>query len=294
MRIPRSYYGVLTAQQLTQGIVGDQSDAVSEVCAGAIMSCLESSNQLSKEGALDLEVGADELCLLLDSKLSGPLLDEFRDKKDGVLAVLLRSRYKNLYSLLRHNISEQQYLGIVRNQILVDIQGDDLLYQIFTCNIVQRNNGDEAPFFEFIQRVCSECVIKPGCGGFGIRNFLTLFLSIEVSKAMQEVADAKEACDLERQAYAQQMVDYFTEQLTESNPILTEISEAMTEEGRCQEKMSACLEGMETDVAEKWRAQMIAAAERKRKGNARLMHTSARYNNLMKSLREERHKHNPG
>ena len=26
--------------------------------------------------------------------------------------------------------------------------------------------------------------IRPGCGGFGIRNFLTLFLSIEVSKAM--------------------------------------------------------------------------------------------------------------
>lgn len=256
------------------------------------MSCLQSSNQLSKEGALDLESNPDELQHLLGSKLSGPLLNEFRDKKEGILAVILRSRYKNLYSLLRDNISEKQYLGIVRNQILVDIQGDDLLYQIFTCNILQRKSGDEAPFFEFIQRVCSECVIKPGCGGFGIRNFLTLFLSIEVSKAMQEVADAKEAGDMERQSYAQQMVDYFTEQLTESNPILTQISEAMTEEGRCQAKLAACLEKMETDNAESWKEKMLAAAERKREGNARLMHTSARYNDLMKSLREERQKHN--
>ena len=59
----------------------------------------------------------------------------------------------------------------------------------------------QAPFLEFIQRVCSEkkgadgkaAPIRPGCGGFGIRNFLTLFLSIEVSKAIDalEVAVAQ-------------------------------------------------------------------------------------------------------
>ena len=56
------------------------------------------------------------------------------------------------------------------------------------CGALQREAGQESPFLEFIQRVCSECKntdgscrpIKPGCGGFGIRNFLTLFLSIEV------------------------------------------------------------------------------------------------------------------
>ena len=37
--------------------------------------------------------------------------------------------------------------------------------------------------------------IKPGCGGFGIRNFLTLFLSIEVSKAMNDLRGAKERGD---------------------------------------------------------------------------------------------------
>ena len=34
-------------------------------------------------------------------------------------------------------VSEEQYIGIVKNQILVDVQGNDLLYQIFTSNILQ-------------------------------------------------------------------------------------------------------------------------------------------------------------
>ena len=63
-----------------------------------------------------------------------------------------------------------------------------MLLQIFTSVVLQREPGTEAPFLEFIQRVCAECSgaggapqpIRPGCGGFGIRNFLTLFLSIEV------------------------------------------------------------------------------------------------------------------
>jgi len=275
-------------QQLTEGIAGDQTDAVGDQCAADIMECLETANLLTKEGALDMNVGTTELSMLLEDKLTGQILEEYHSKREGVLAAILRSRYRNLYGLLRDNVSEEQYLGIVRNQILVDIQGDDLLYQIFTSNILQRNPGEEAPFFEFIQRVCSKSVIKPGCGGFGIRNFLTLFLSIEVSKAMQDVADAKKSGDMERQAYAQQMVDYFTEQLTESNPILTDISEAMTDEGQCQDKMISCIANKEIEEAEKWKAKVLMAAEKKREGNARLMECSARYNSLMKSIREER------
>jgi 4-hydroxyphenylpyruvate dioxygenase-like putative hemolysin len=84
-------------------------------------------------------------------------------------------------------MNEDKFLTIVRNQILVDVQGNDLLFQIFTSNILQRNASDEAPFLEFIQRVCAgtaedgcQIGMKAGCGGFGIRNFLTLFLSIEI------------------------------------------------------------------------------------------------------------------
>jgi len=271
-----------------KGLLPDQSDAISEACANEVMRSLRASGLLTKEGALDLSIGEDGLADVLEQSLVGKTRDEYNSKKEGVLAVILRSRYSNLYSLLRDNVSEQQYLGIVRNQILVDIQGGDLLYQIFTANILQRNSGEEAPFFEFIQRVCSEGVIKPGCGGFGIRNFLTLFLSIEVSKAMQEVVDAKEVGDTERQTYSQEMVNYFTEQLTESNPILTEISEAMTLEGYCQEQIELCLSKNETDKAEEWKVKMLSAATKKREGNARLMECSARYSNLMKSLREAR------
>ena len=50
---------------------------------------------------------------------------------------------------------KKTYLCIVRNKILVDVQGEDLLYQIFTSTVLQRVAGQEAPFLEFIQRVCS-------------------------------------------------------------------------------------------------------------------------------------------
>jgi 4-hydroxyphenylpyruvate dioxygenase-like putative hemolysin len=70
--------------------------------------------------------------------------------------------------------------------VKVDVQGDDVLMQIFTSTVLQKQPGTEAPFLEFIQRLCATpkpgaaSHIRAGCGGFGIRNFLTLFLSIEV------------------------------------------------------------------------------------------------------------------
>jgi nucleoid-associated protein YejK len=109
-----------------------------------------------------------------------------------------------------------------------------------------------------------------------------LFLSIEVSKAMQDVVDAREVGDRAQQEYAQTMVDYFTDQMNESNPILTEISEAMTEEGECAEKLSELGNGIN------WESKRKAAAKRKNDGNIRLMECSARYNEMMKCLRESR------
>ena len=73
-----------------------------------------------------------------------------------------RARYSNLYSLLREHLDEEQYLAVVRNKILVDIQGDDCLYQIFTAPILQAAPGQEAPFLEFIQRV-STCLLLNPC-----------------------------------------------------------------------------------------------------------------------------------
>jgi len=194
---------------------------------------------------------------------------------------VLRARYNNLYSLLRDHLTEEMYIRIVRNNILVDIQGEDLLLQIFTSKILQRAPDHEAPFFEYIQRVCSECLdaqgkpkpIKPGCGGFGIRNFLTLFLSIEIGKAMAQLAMAEQTGDKKMQDYARKMVDAFTDQLSESNPVLTAISDAMTAEGDARDR---------GDKEEMWKW-----AAKKLEGNEELKALSNRYNELMKSLRVE-------
>jgi hypothetical protein len=105
---------------------------------------------------------------------------------------------------------------------------------------------------------------------------------------MQEVSDAKAEGDEERQMYATKMVDYFTDQLNESNPILTAISEAMTEEGNCKEEMVSCIAKEELKEADTWKAKMTAAADRKQEGNQKLMECSARYNSLMKTIRESR------
>ena len=105
--------------------------------------------------------------------------------------------------------------------------------QIFTSSILQAKPGTEAPFLEFIQRLCAKpkagasADIRPGCGGFGIRNFLTLFLSIEVSKAMADRAAAAAAGDAATEALHARRVELFTAQLVEANPILNEISDCM-------------------------------------------------------------------
>merc|ERR1711920_362158 len=120
--------------------------------------------------------------------------------------------------------------------------------QIFTSTVMQRKPGQEAPFLELIQRICSEKTdavtgkpkaLKAGCGGFGIRNFLTLFLSIEVSKATKGRADSLDAGNAEAAEYYGRMVAAFTSQLEESNPILTAISDAMTAEGDALERGDA-------------------------------------------------------
>jgi len=99
-----------------------------------------------------------------------------------------------------------------------------------------------------------------------------------------EVAEAKTAGDDDRCAYAQAMVDCFTDQLNESNPILTEISDAMTEEGHCRDRM----ESATTEDEVLWRAKMEEAAVAKQSGNDKLMACSSKYKDLMKAIRESR------
>jgi len=191
-------------------------------------------------------------------------------------------------------VTEDTYLCIVRNKILVDIQGGDLLYQIFTSTVLQREVGQEAPFLEFIQRVCScqtnedgSCKpIKPGCGGFGIRNFLTLFLSIEVSKAMTDLTDCKNKNDDKGAQQAQSRIGLLTDQMHESNPILTQISDAMTREGELRDEAAALIAAGQSGAA--LLAEANTFEQIKANGNALLKTCSAKYSALMKALRENK------
>jgi hypothetical protein len=275
-------------------------DGLSHDCAAVInRSCEESPHIMSNEGAISIDITPDELLSHLQSSVALEYRDEFERYQNDVINALLQSRYTNLYNLLGENLSTETYLAIVKNQILVDVQGNDLLFQIFTSNILQRKPGDESPFLEFIQRVCSRRVggegnsstfscpveMKAGCGGFGIRNFLTLFLSIEVGKAMLDVSRAKETGDVIAQALAEKKVSIFTEQLNESNPILTAISDAMTEEGNAMNDLEDALNRGDEEAAEIHRIRMQAAEIEKNANNEKLMACSTKYNQLMKSLR---------
>jgi len=262
--IPRSYYGSLTAKKLSEEAAMAPEEA--ERCVAA----LREAGVVDGSDIVELEVTRETVVAALPSGVPESVADH-----------VLRARYNNLYALLRDHIGEETYLRIVRNNILVDVQGEDLLMQIFTSNVLQRATGEESPFLEFIQRVCSEkcdpktgCPrpMKPGCGGFGIRNFLTLFLSIEVSKAAKERAAALEVGDATKAAYFGKMVEAFTAQLDESNPILTAISDAMTAEGEA-------LALGDGEAATRWSLE-------KTKGQDDLQTISTKYKALMRKLRE--------
>jgi len=120
LRIPRSYYGTLSVKQL----MSTETDGagVSASCADAIMNVCEKREIVSPDGAVDLDITAEKIDELLCSELKGSELKEYRSHEAAVLNAILRSRYVNLYKLLRYHLSEESYLGLVRNQILVDVQ----------------------------------------------------------------------------------------------------------------------------------------------------------------------------
>jgi 4-hydroxyphenylpyruvate dioxygenase-like putative hemolysin len=253
LKVPQSYYGYLTPRRLMRDSgVGDDS-------ADTYFAALLEAGIVRENDVVDLDVTREAVVSALPE-----------DAPDHVVDCILRARYNNLYDLLRDHISEDQYLRIVRNNILVDIQGEDVLMQIFTAQILQRNAGEEAPFLEFIQRICSERLdedghplpIRPGCGGFGIRNFLTLFLSIEVSAATEARTRAERVGDTEAVAFHSRMIDIFVQQLDESNPILTKISDAMTEEGLALGRGDAAEAKGWSDVKEQGQQKLMVVSNK--------------------------------
>merc|ERR1712217_567446 len=101
------------------------------------------------------------------------------------------------------------------------------------------------------------------------------FLSIEISKAAKLREDAEAAGDQDGALYHGRMVELFNEQLDESNPILTQISDAMTAEG---------------DALARGDASEAARLEgEKDSGQKALQRISMKYKAFMAELRAEKH-----
>jgi len=257
LMIPKSYYGMLDGKRLARDAGLDL--AAAEECIAAC----KSAGFVSAGNIVDLDTTR--------ARVRAAAVPE------SAVEHVMRARYNNLHAMLRDHFTEEEYVQIARNNVLIDIQGEDILLQIFTQKVLQAEANHEAPFWEFIQRSCKQkgekVVFRPGCGGFGIRNFLTLFLSIEVSKAAGALAEAESKGDAKGASYASKMVAAFTAQLEESNPILTDISDAMTAAGLAEEAGD-----MESNA--KWN-------EKKVEGNTKLQDVSSKYNEIMKKLRQE-------
>ena len=94
-----------------------------------------------------------------------------------------------------------------------------------------------------------------------------------MSKAMLESQQAADDGRQSEAAYHHRRVELFTDQLVEANPILTEISDCMTGEGKA-------LDAGDADAAAGW-------ARRKEAANVALGDCSKKYNALMATMREE-------
>jgi len=228
LNIPRSYYGFLQDKDFSKFF------ADTTLVEKTLFVPLREAGILDAHNIVKMDVTVDEVTPVLSG-----IADIAEKDRAKVAEVIRTGRYSNIKSLFKDKFNEQEYLSIVENKILVDSQGKDILLQIFTMPILLEEAGKQAPFFEFIQRICDEDkkVVKPGCGGFGIRNFLTLFLSIEVSNFMDTMQKAIEAGDHAKAEQSQKAIDIFTHQMHKSNPVLTAMSDAMEEQSILLQKM---------------------------------------------------------
>ena len=103
---------------------------------------------------------------------------------------------------------------------------------------------------------------------------------------MLEASSAQELGNQERHDFFQRQVDIFTDQLNESNPILTEISDAMTREGNARESFESFMAKGEKEMAHKCQLLMTEEGNLKAAANEKLMRCNLKYQNLMKKLRE--------
>ena len=253
LKIPATYYGTLDVQCLP---VQDEQKQ-------SILTALKKSNLIDSLFVVNLDITPEQINQALELPFyeGVPLTSE---EKGQIQKVVSQSRYINLYNLLGDHLTEKEYVEVARNNILVDIHDNDVLFQIFTDRVLmhphelysQSKQGllakdqDEGPFLEFVSRHCSlreNNTVKPGCGGFGIRNFITLFLSIEMNKALSASATAQaelsQGASQERATVLKKQIEFYQSvvslyrcQLEESQPLLTSISNCASALARSKDK----------------------------------------------------------
>ena len=211
--VPRAYYGRIAGPGALAKAAG-----CGEAAARAALATLEARGLVDGRGVVALDADAATIAGALGDAPHAPALAE-------AAAV---ARYGALHGLLGDVFTEDQYVAIVANRVLVDVQGGDVLLQLFTKPVLQGGARDEAPFLEFIQRVCGAGKApRAGCGGFGVRNFLVLFLSIELNAAMSAAMAAPDAA---ARARAAQAVACLSRQLERSGPVLGDVADAAADE----------------------------------------------------------------
>ena len=102
----------------------------------------------------------------------------------NIASQVVRSQYCNLYQLLGDHVSEETYMQIVENNVLVDIQGDDILYQIFTSMVSplnQLNIAQSHTFLLLLAGVAHEC-------GSSLFIFVSLWLVLHTATALRPFA----------------------------------------------------------------------------------------------------------
>merc|ERR1712066_660558 len=90
--------------------------------------------------------------------------------------------------------------------------------------------------------------------------------------------------DARKERYGKQMVQAYTDQMNESNPILTAIAEGMTAEGKANDGLLSAKNDEERnkflEEKRKWEAF-------KEEENAKLKACSAKWNSALREIREE-------
>ena len=105
LNIPRSYYGVLTEDLLMKGVQDNKASRavgkISETCANAVLEICVAEGLVLDNFSVDLDISKDKVKEVLDAKV--PLLcsEEYHLNSQFIVDTIMRSRYVNLYYLLR-------------------------------------------------------------------------------------------------------------------------------------------------------------------------------------------------